>query len=182
MLLHTPEGSLGNPPAPFSLPDAYGETHHLYNLMGPNGILIAFICNHCPYVIDIMPRFVEDAAALNDAGVGVVCINANDYAAYPADAPEKMPAFAAKFGLTAPYLVDAEQSTARSYGAVCTPDFFGFGRETGLQYRGRLDDVRKGGDGANRTPELRDAMQLIAKTGAGPKTQTPAMGCSLKWK
>ena len=182
MLLHSPTAAFGSPAPAFTLSDSGGDPHALDQLMGAKGVLIAFICNHCPYVIEIMPRFVRDIALLQDAGINVVCINANDYHSYPADAPDRMPAFAAEFGLDAPYLIDEDQSVARAYGAVCTPDFFGYGAETGLQYRGRLDDAGMRGRADNRVPELVNAMRQIAETGQGPEQQTPAMGCSLKWK
>ena len=182
MLVSSDGCDFGETAPGFTLPDALGATHALRDLMGENGVLVAFICNHCPYVIDVMPRLVADIPALEEAGIGVVCINANDHVAYPADAPDKMPAFAARFGLSVPYLFDETQQVARAYGAVCTPDFLGFGRETGLQYRGRLDDVPMRGDPAGRNPELLRAMQMVARTGKGPDGQTASMGCSLKWK
>lgn len=182
MLLDTPEAAFGAPPPSFSLRDAKGVTYTSDQVAGPKGLLVAFICNHCPYVVDVMPRLAEDATALKAMGVGVICINANDYGAYPADAPTKMPGFAAQFGLTAPYVIDEDQSVARAYGAVCTPDFFGYGTETGLQYRGRLDDVRMRGDATGRVTELLDAMRMVAETGKGPDEQTPSMGCSIKWR
>jgi hypothetical protein len=115
-----------------------------------------------------------------------VAIMPNDYAAYPADAPDKMKAFAAEHGLDVPYLIDEDQSVANAYGAVCTPDFFGFDKTGGLQYRGRIDDLTMGrakmDDASNRVPELLNAMRAVAQTGAGPADQTPSMGCSIKWK
>ena len=182
MLLQSDGCEFGQAAPSFTLKDAHGVSFSLADVTGEAGLLIAFICNHCPYVVDIMPRLVADSAALRNIGIGVICINANDYASYPADAPAKMPAFANHFGLDVPYLVDADQSVARAYGAVCTPDFFGFGRETGLQYRGRLDDVPMRGDPAGRTAELVVAMTMVAETGTGPDNQRPSMGCSIKWK
>ncbi|MEN0041565.1 MAG: redoxin domain-containing protein, partial [Pseudomonadota bacterium] len=107
-------------------------------------------------------------------------IMSNDYRDYPADAPPRMLEFAAKYGFTFPYLVDEDQSVGKAYGAVCTPDFFGFDGKGTLQYRGRLDDARMG-DATNRTPELLNAMRMIAETGQGPDQQEPSMGCSIKW-
>lgn len=182
MLLDTPEVDFGTPPPPFALKDPSGAEHTLDSVMGEKGLLIAFICNHCPYVVDIMPRFAQDLPALEAAGIGVICINANDYAAYPADAPELMPAFAQIFGMTAPYVVDEDQTVARAYGAVCTPDFFGYGVSTGLQYRGRLDNIGMRGDPSGRMAELVTAMEMVAETGKGPADQVPSMGCSIKWK
>ncbi|MEM8653727.1 MAG: thioredoxin family protein [Pseudomonadota bacterium] len=181
MLLETPGCTFGDPAPHFRLPDAHGQIHDLNDYLGTQGVLIAFICNHCPYVVAIADRLARDAGVLMDQGIGVLAINANDYAAYPADAPEKMPAFAEKYGFPFPYLIDADQSVARAYGAVCTPDFFGFSGDGLLQYRGRLDDARMG-DASDRTPELVNAMQRIAETGTGPQNQTPSMGCSIKWR
>ncbi|GGX45982.1 thioredoxin family protein [Tateyamaria omphalii] len=181
MLLDTPICDFGAPAPQFRLPDAYGTLHNLSDHTGENGVLVAFICNHCPYVIAIADRLAADAKALKRLGVGVVAINANDYTAYPADAPDKMPGFAAKHGFDFPYLIDADQSVAQAYGAVCTPDFFGFNRDGQLQYRGRLDDARMGHT-TGRTPELLNAMQQVAETGHGPQNQTPSMGCSIKWR
>lgn len=182
MLLQSEGCTFGDPAPDFTLADATGVEHGLPSLMGERGVLIAFICNHCPYVIDIMPRLALDTIALKSAGINVACINANDYEAYPADAPAHMPAFADRYDLKAPYLIDEEQAVAKAYGAVCTPDFFGFGRDTGLQYRGRLDDVAMRHNPAGRRPELLEAMEQVARTGLGPEVQTPSMGCSLKWR
>lgn len=181
MLLDTPICDFGAPAPQFSLADAHGTMHSLSDHAGENGVLVAFICNHCPYVIAIADRLAADARTLKALRIGVVAINANDYAAYPADAPDKMPGFAAKHGFDFPYLIDADQSVAQAYGAVCTPDFFGFNRDAQLQYRGRLDDVRMG-DAADRTPELLNAMRQVAETGHGPQDQTASMGCSIKWR
>ncbi|MEL6572712.1 MAG: thioredoxin family protein [Pseudomonadota bacterium] len=182
MLLDTPATAMGTPPPPFTLKDAQGRAFSSDDVMGKKGLLVAFICNHCPYVVDVMPRLAEDVPVLEALGVGVICINANDYTAYPADAPDKMPGFAAQFGLTAPYVVDEDQTVARAYGAVCTPDFFGYGVANGLQYRGRLDNVGMRRDPAGRAAELVAAMALVTETRTGPADQTPSMGCSIKWK
>lgn len=181
MLLETPGCDFGDPAPHFRLPDAHGIMHDLNAHLGARGMLVAFICNHCPYVIAIADRLAGDARTLKAEGIGVVAINSNDYAAYPADAPDKMPGFAAKYGFDFPYLIDTDQSVARAYGAVCTPDFFGFSAQGLLQYRGRLDDARMG-DANGRTPELVNAMRKIAETGDGPRDQTPSMGCSIKWR
>ncbi len=166
----------------FSLPDSTGKTFTRDSLTGPNGLLVMFICNHCPYVISIAAKLARDGARLQELGFGVVAINANDAAEYPADAVDKMGPFAAEHGFTFPYLHDESQAVARAYGAVCTPDFFGYNADLQLQYRGRLD-----GSGRNPTPmdeksELVEAMRLIADTGHGPARQTPSIGCSIKWK
>ncbi|WP_299653095.1 thioredoxin family protein [uncultured Tateyamaria sp.] len=181
MLLDTPTPDFGAPAPHFRLPDANGVQHDLNDHLGDKGLLIAFICNHCPYVIAIAERLAADAKCLERDGVGVLAIMSNDYDSYPADAPDKMIAFADKYGFDFPYLVDADQSVARAYGAVCTPDFFGFDGTGRLQYRGRLDDARMG-DATQRTPELLIAMRMIADTGLGPSDQMPSMGCSIKWR
>lgn len=181
MLLETPKCDFGDTAPHFRLPDAHGTIHDLNDHLGDRGVLVAFICNHCPYVVSLAHRLAADARQLVEDGIGVLAINANDYRSYPADAPEKMPAFAATYGFDFPYLIDEDQSVARSYGAVCTPDFFGFNSDGLLQYRGRLDDARRG-EVTTRTPELLMAMRQIADTGTGPHEQTPSMGCSIKWR
>ena len=181
MLLDTPVCDFGWKARPFSLPTPDGTTHSLDQSMGENGLLIAFICNHCPYVKAIIERLADDARTLQSEAIGVLAIMPNNYRAVPADSPEQMKLFAREFGLTFPYLVDEDQSVAKAYGAVCTPDFFGFNDQGELQYRGRLDDAKMG-DASSRTPELLDAMRLIARTGQGPEHQTPSMGCSIKWR
>ena len=181
MLLDTPQVEIGWQAQPFVLEDPDGKAYRLESLMGEHGLLVAFICNHCPYVKAIAERLASDAKRLQDAGIGVVAINSNDYVAYPADSPPEMKAFADRHGFGFPYLVDEDQSVGRAYGAVCTPDFFGFNKAGELQYRGRLDDAKMG-DAGNRQPELVDAMLRIAETGKGPAAQHPSMGCSIKWR
>jgi len=181
MLVNTPKVSLGWQASPFELANPDGESFTLAQLNGENGLLVAFICNHCPYVVAIANRFAEDARVLQSEGINVVAINANDYKAYPADSPEKMKTFAKKYSFSFPYLIDEDQSVARTYDAVCTPDFFGFDRNGALKYRGRLDDARMDND-ANRTPELLNAMRQIAESENGPAEQMASMGCSIKWR
>ncbi|SDD75605.1 Peroxiredoxin [Paracoccus isoporae] len=167
----------------FTLPDPDGTPHRLEDLRGANGTLVMFICNHCPYVQAVMDRIVRDAAELQrDHGIGVVAISANDVADYPQDAPEHMKAEAQKHGFTFPYLYDEDQSVARAYGAECTPDFFGYNADGALQYRGRLDASGRSAGPPDAQRELFDAMVQIARTGTGPRDQTPSMGCSIKWK
>lgn len=181
MLLESQSCDFGWAAPDFELATPAGVPHSRASVMGPNGMLVAFICNHCPYVIAVIERLAADMKALEGEGVGCVAIMSNDYRDYPADAPDKMTLFAQKYGLEAPYLVDHDQSVGRTYGAVCTPDFFGFDANGGLQYRGRLDDVGMRGDAKNRVPELLNAMRQVVETGHGPTTQTPTMGCSIKW-
>lgn len=181
MLLDTPICDFGWKAPPFELDDVHGKAHSLDSVMGTNGLLIAFICNHCPYVQAIIDRLVSDAALLEADGINVVAIMPNDYQNYPGDSPEKMKAFAAQHLMSFPYLIDETQTIARAYNAVCTPDFFGFNARAELQYRGRLDDAKMG-VANQRNAELLDAMRLIAKTGHGPEEQVASMGCSIKWR
>ncbi len=181
MLLDTPQVQIGWQAAPFSLADPDGKVYRLDDLMGENGLLVAFICNHCPYVKAIADRFADDARLLQSEGINVVGINSNDFVYVPADSPPNMKKFAEKHGFSFPYLVDEDQSVGRTYDAVCTPDFFGFNAKGELQYRGRLDDARMD-NSDNRVPELVNAMRLVAETGSGPEEQHPSMGCSIKWR
>ena len=181
MLLNSSTVETGWQAQPFTLSDPDGRAHSLTDLLGEKGLLVAFICNHCPYVKAIVDRFVADAKVLQSEGINVVAINSNDYHYVPDDSPPMMKRFAAQHGFSFPYLIDEDQSVGRAYDAVCTPDFFGFDANGKLQYRGRLDDARMG-DAANRTAELVDAMRLIAATGQGPDVQNASMGCSIKWR
>ncbi|KAB7615778.1 thioredoxin family protein [Amylibacter sp. SFDW26] len=180
MLLDTPICDFDWPAPEFTLNDFDGVSHKMSDHLGENGLLIAFICNHCPYVLAIANRLAEDAKELQAQGIGVLAVMSNDYTYVPSDSPENMKLFSQKYGFSFPYLVDEDQSVGKSYGAVCTPDFFGFNTQGGLQYRGRLDSAAMG-DPTGRTCELVDAMTQIAKTGQGPRQQTPSMGCSIKW-
>lgn len=181
MLMDTPICDFGWDAPDFTLADPAGNETSMRAAMGEKGLLIAFICNHCPYVLAIVDRLAADMKVLKSEGVGVVAVMPNDYSAYPADAPTEMATFATAHGFDFPYLIDETQEVARAYGAVCTPDFFGLNREGRLQYRGRLDDARMG-DASDRVPELLNAMRQVAKTGEGPRDQTASMGCSIKWK
>lgn len=175
--------ALGDAAPDFDLPDLDGARVRLSEAMGSNGAVVAFICNHCPYVKRVITELVADAATLKAQGVALFAVMSNDYAAYPADAPARMAEFAQAHGFGFPYLLDEDQSVARAYGAVCTPEFFGLGPDRRLRYRGRLDD-RGGAPSAvgTRTPELVNAMTLVAETGAGPAEQHAALGCSIKWR
>lgn len=181
MRLETPLHDLGWAAKPFSLKDPDGQAFSYESEAGENGLLIAFICNHCPYVKAIADRLADDANTLRDAGIGVLAVMSNDYQQYEADRPEHMNTFAEQHGFSFPYVVDEDQSVGKAYGAVCTPDFFGFNKDGKLSYRGRLDDAAMG-DASNRTPELVNAMLLVAKTGKGPEEQYPSIGCSIKWR
>lgn len=180
MLVDTPLCDFGWEAPDFTLIDPHDRAFTMSEEMGENGLLIAFICNHCPYVKAIASRFVEDAKDLKKLGINVLAVMSNDYHSYPEDSPEQMLAFAKEHSFSFPYLIDDDQQVARDYDAICTPDFFGLNAEGELQYRGRLDDARMG-DPEGRTRELYNAMKMIAETGEGPQEQIPSMGCSIKW-
>ena len=166
----------------FSLPSVDGKTYGFADIAGPNGTLIMFICNHCPYVKAIFDRIVRDAKDLQELGIGVAAICANDADNYPEDSFDNMQRVSAELGFTFPYLHDESQAVARAYDAICTPDFFGFDAQGGLQYRGRLDASRASPAPADAPRELHDAMKQVAETGRGPAGQNASMGCSIKWK
>ncbi len=180
MLLDTPVCDFGWKAPDFELKDPDGTSFKMSENLGEKGLMIAFICNHCPYVQAIGSRLAEDAKALMDEGVNFVAVMSNDYRYVPDDRPENMKLFAKHFGFPFLYLVDHDQSVGKAYGAVCTPDFFGLNKDGELQYRGRLDSAAMG-DPTNRTPELLNAMREIAATGKGPAHQIASMGCSIKW-
>lgn len=166
----------------FALPGTDGKTYSLGDVSGPNGTLVMFICNHCPYVLAILDRIIRDARDMGALGIGVVAISSNDVDAYPQDGYDKMGDLARARDFPFPYLYDADQSVARAYDAACTPDFFGFNAHGELQYRGRLDASRKQAGPADLHRDLYDAMGQIAETGQGPRDQIASMGCSIKWK
>ena len=165
----------------FELEGVDGRTYTLDTARGPNGLLVMFICNHCPYVKAIAGRIVRDVEDLKAKGIGAIGINANDPVNYPEDSFENMKAFAKHHEFNFPYVVDPTQEVARAYDAVCTPDFFGFDKNLGLQYRGRLDESKTTlVESARR--DLYEAMAAVADSGHGPKEQIPSMGCSIKWR
>ncbi len=179
--LETPVCDFGWPAPDFRLPGIDGRLWSLSEVTGPKGTLVMFICNHCPYVKAVIERIVRDARDLAPLGIGVVAIMSNDTDAYPEDSFAAMKEFAHIHGFGFPYLIDETQRIAREYGAVCTPDFFGFDADLGLQYRGRLDSSRRETVPDARR-ELFEAMCQIAETGKGPAEQIPSIGCSIKWK
>ncbi len=215
MLLDTPICDFGWKAPDFTLMDPNGRSYTLKDQLGGKGLLIAFICNHCPYVKAIAGRLAADTKELIAEGINVLAIMSNDYERVAEDSPANMLKFAGQHGFEFPYLVDEDQCVGKAYGAVCTPDFFGFNKDGRLQYRGRLerdaknwppvfrkiarqdkneeqnaessyphfalDDARMG-DPAGRNRELVNAMRQIAKTGEGPREQSPSMGCSIKWR
>lgn len=182
MAVETPICDFGWQAPAFSLPGVDGRLYSLADLKGEHGTLVMFICNHCPYVKAVVDRIVRDARELQAMGIGVVAISSNDAAHYPEDSFDNMKAFAARHGFTFPYLYDEAQDVAHAYDAVCTPDFYGFDANLGLQYRGRLDASRKEAGAADLRRDLFLAMKQVAETGRGPQEQIPSMGCSIKWK
>jgi peroxiredoxin len=181
MATTAPAGELGSTAPDFVLPATDGRRYALADVRGPRGALIAFICNHCPYVRAIRQRLVRDATELQALGIGVAAISSNDAVAYPDDSFDNMRRCAAEWKFTFPYLYDETQQVARAYGAVCTPDFFGYDAAMQLRYRGRLDSSGKQAN-PDAVRELFDAMRSIAAGGAAPVQQNPSIGCSLKWK
>ncbi len=165
----------------FALKGVDGKTHRLADVRGPKGTLVAFICNHCPYVKAVIERLVGEAEALKALGIGTIAIMPNGTGAYPADSFENMQAFARQHGFGFPYVIDETQAVARTYGAACTPDFFGFNGADELQYRGRLDASRASLV-SNARRDLYEAMKQVAETGQGPKEQMLSAGCSIKWR
>ena len=179
--IETPVCDFGQPAPDFSLPGTDGRNYRLQDVRGPNGLLVMFICNHCPYVQAIRDRLVRDAHDLQTHGIHTVAIMSNDPSDYPEDSFENMRKTALALKFPFPYLYDETQEVAKVYGAVCTPDFFGYNKDLKLQYRGRLDESRKE-PVPNARRDLFEAMKQVAQTGNGPKDQIPSMGCSIKWK
>ncbi len=180
MAVETPICDFGWKAPTFSLPAVDGKIYSIEDLKRDKGTLVMFICNHCPYVKSVIDRIVRDANELEALGIKTIAICANDANDYPEDSFENMIKFSKQHGFSFPYLHDKDQQIAKNYNAVCTPDFFGFDQNLGLQYRGRLDASRKDAvPDAKR--ELFDAMKQVAQTGHGPKDQIPSMGCSIKW-
>jgi peroxiredoxin len=170
-------------PAPdFALPGVDGQIHTRDACRGEAGLLVVFMCNHCPYVKAVLDRIVRDARDLERFGIGTVAISSNDPAAYPDDSFEEMQRVARERNFAFPYLFDEAQQVARAYDAMCTPDFFGFNSRLELQYRGRLDASRREPAPPEAPRELFDAMKMIATLGYGPVVQHPSIGCSIKWR
>jgi len=180
MLIDTPICDFGWKAQDFTLRDPDGHSFTMSEEIGKNGLLIMFICNHCPYVQEIADRLVEDVRELQSDGIGVLAVMSNNYQHVQIDSPPFMKRYVKEKGFTFPYLVDENQAVGKAYGAVCTPDFFGFNKDGELQYRGRIDDAGMGNP-LNREKELVNAMKKIARTGKGPQKQKPSMGCSIKW-
>lgn len=181
-LMQPPVCEFGQPAHDFKLRGTDGNFYTLQDCRGDKGTLVMFICNHCPYVKAIQERLVRDARELLEYGIKSVAIMSNDTDDYPEDSFENMKKIAAKFNFPFPYLLDETQEVAKTYGAVCTPDFFGYNADLKLQYRGRLDASRTEPAPANARRDLFKAMKQIAETGTGPDDQITSMGCSIKWR
>lgn len=179
--LETPVCEFNKDAVNFSLPGIDGKEWSLEDCAGEKGLLVMFICNHCPYVKAIRERLVRDTKELKSLGINTVAIMSNDPTEYAEDSFENMQKIAAEFDFPFPYLLDETQQVAKDYGAVCTPDFFGYNAELKLQYRGRFDASRKETAAADVRRDLFESMREIAETGQGPREQIPSMGCSIKW-
>ena len=178
--IHPPVCDFGWQAPDFNLVNVDGRSLSRDQLMGEKGLLVMFICNHCPYVKAILPRLVADCRELNSLGINSVAIMSNDPTVYPEDGFEHMQKIAADLHFPFAYLVDPSRQVAKSYGAVCTPDFFGFNSQGQLQYRGRFDESRKE-TASHSSRDLFHAMRGIAETGVGPAEQIASIGCSMKW-
>lgn len=181
VLVETPAAAQNFKAPDFTLKDPSGQAYSLGSVRGPSGLVVAFICNHCPYVKAVITAFVNDMRKARDLGFGVVAIMPNDYQAYPDDAPEKMMAFAAQHNMDFPYLVDESQSVAIAYDAVCTPDFYVFNKDLILNYRGRIYENPMSPP-LDPSPDLLHAIIKIAEDQKGPSKQYPSLGCSIKWR
>jgi len=181
-LLKTPEPQENFIAPNFNLKNIDSSALTYDDVKGENGTVIAFICNHCPYVKAIIERFVADMKDLQGIGIGVAAIMPNDTDNYPEDSFENMQKFADQQGFSFPYLLDETQEVAKAYGAVCTPDLYGFNKHGELQYRGRLDSAGPNEPDGEPRRELVHAMKNVANSGTAPAEQQPSMGCSIKWK
>ena len=180
-LTETPICNFGQPAKKFNLQSTENKKITLQDIKGENGTLIMFICNHCPYVKAIIKDVVEDVKYLESLGIKSAAIMSNDVKNYPDDSFENMISFSKAHNFSFPYLFDKTQITAKEYGAVCTPDFFGYNNKFELQYRGRIKELKNLKPVSSGSSDLRKAMELVANTGNGPKNQIPSMGCSIKW-
>ena len=180
-LAKTPVCNFGEKAKDFNLLSTKNEKLSLKDIKGKNGTLIMFICNHCPYVKAVIKDIVQDVEFLKDLDVKAVAIMSNDTKNYPEDSIENMLSFSKFHGFSFPYLIDETQNVAKEYGAVCTPDFFGYNKDLELQYRGRIRELKDLKPIRSGDSDLRSAMQLVAESGRGPSNQIPSMGCSIKW-
>jgi len=166
----------------FNLPGTDGRQWTLADISGPKGLVVMFICNHCPYVKAIQQRLADDMRALKAMGVNAIAISSNDAVNYPDDSFDNMRRLAESLNFSFPYVYDETQQVAKIYDAVCTPDFFGFNANLELQYRGRFDAAGRGEPPPDNSRDLFKAMKLVAETGHGPAQQVASIGCSIKWK
>ena len=180
--LSTPVCNFGEKAHDFNLKNVDGKLLSLNDCKGGKGILVMFLCNHCPYVQAILEKLVVETDILATKGIGCVAINPNDYISFPEDSYENMVQTAKKFGFSFPYLLDETQEIAKKYDSICTPDFFGYNKNLELQYRGRFDDRGMKKISGCNSSDLFNAMFKIARTGEGPKEQYSSVGCSIKWR
>ena len=181
VLTKTPICNFGEKANSFKLKGTDSKIHNLEDHLGKNGFLVMFICNHCPYVKAVIKDIVSDCRLMEKEGLKSIAIMSNDTKNYPEDSFENMISFSKKHKFTFPYLLDETQEVAKKYGAVCTPDFFGYNNKLELQYRGRIRELKNLKPVSNSESDLLKAMRLIVKTGKGPKNQIPSMGCNIKW-
>jgi len=174
--------ALGTEAPDFKLPDPSGKEYSLADFKGAPALLVAFICNHCPYVKHIADEFANLAKEYQAKGVAVVAINSNDVTTHPADSPEKMAEEIEKRGYTFPYLYDETQQVARAYRAACTPDFYVFDKNLKLVYRGQMDSSRPESGIPVTGKDLRAALDAVLAGQPVPEEQTPSIGCNIKWK
>ena len=181
MPIQTPICDFGQKALPFELKSTDNKIISLDNIKGENGTVIMFICNHCPYVKAVTKEIVKDCNELKKIGINSVAICSNDSFNYPEDSFENMIHFSKNHKFNFPYLIDQTQEVAKDYGAVCTPDFFGYNKSLELQYRGRIRKLKDLKPVRTGESDLYQAMKQIAETGIGPKEQIPSMGCNIKW-
>ena len=181
VLTKTPICNFGEKPHDYELEGIDGKHYKLKDCVGEKGTIIMFICNHCPYVKAIIEDLVKDTNDLINFGIKAVAIMSNDTKNYPEDSFENMKLFSKKYNFSFPYLIDETQEIAKKYGAVCTPDFFGYNSKLELQYRGRIRELKELKPVRKGESDLKRAMQIISETQKGPKEQIPSMGCNIKW-
>jgi len=180
-LTKTPICDFGKKAETFKLNSTDNKIVSLNDIKGENGTLIMFICNHCPYVKAVIEDIVQDCKKLEKVGIKSVAIMSNDVKNYPEDSFENMIKFSQSHNFNFPYLFDESQEVAKNYGAVCTPDFFGYNKNLELQYRGRIRELKELKPVRSGDSDLFEAMKQVSETGKGPVNQVPSMGCNIKW-
>ena len=180
-LTKTPICDFGKKADNFELKSIDNKIISLNDAKGENGTLIMFICNHCPYVLAVINNVVEDCKELENNGIKSIAIMSNDPKRYEEDSFDNMIKFSKNHNFNFPYVIDETQEVAKTYGAVCTPDFFGYNKDLELQYRGRIRELKNLKPIESGDSELKNAKKMIAKSNNGPKEQFPSMGCSIKW-